>query len=322
MKTIVKFISLGFIPFILFVQCQGNDSKGFNPFPEMNHPKGNPSSKDKITLGKKLFFDKRLSLNNEVSCATCHIARKALTDGRQLAQGIEGRQAFRNTPTLFNIGYSSKFMFDAEITTLEEQILVPILDHNEMGSSMPVVIEKLRSVTEYQVAAQKIFNRDFDVWVLTRSIAAFERTLISDNSAFDKFYYQKKKDAISESAKRGWKLFSGRLNCVQCHSAPYFTDHKVHNNGRTTLASNDLGRFRINNDSTEIGFFKTPSLRNISVTAPYMHDGSIETLDDVLKYYATGGAHGLNQEEKIKPFFLPKNELVDLKSFLKSLEDY
>ena len=321
MKTVVVFAFICFVSVILLVQCQHEADKSFSPFPEMNHPKDNPSSKDKVALGKKLFFDKRLSLNNEVSCATCHIASKALTDGLKIANGVEGRQAFRNTPSLFNIGYSNKLMFDAEITSLEEQILVPILDHNEMGASMPDVIERLRKVSEYQSAAQKIFKRDFDVWVLTRSIAAFERTFISDNSAFDKFYYKKKKDAISESAKRGWKLFSGKLNCVQCHSVPFFTDYKVHNNGRTTLANNDLGRFRINNDSTEIGFFKTPSLRNVSITAPYMHDGSLETLDDVLEYYARGGEHGINQE-KIKPFEISKSEIKDLKSFIKSLEDY
>lgn len=322
MKTIVKFIFLVFILCILFVQCQNSETGEFSPFPKMNHPKDNPSSEDKIALGKKLFFDKRLSLNNEIACATCHVSGLALTDGRQLGQGVEGRIAFRNTPTLFNIGYSSAFMFDAEIASLEEQILVPILDHDEMGASMPVVINKLRNVPEYQAAAQKIFKRDFDAWVLTRSIAAFERTLISDNSAFDRFYCQNEKDAISESAKRGWKLFSGQLNCVQCHSVPYFTDYKVHNNGRTTLASNDLGRFRINNDSTEIGFFKTPSLRNISITAPYMHDGSIETLDDVLKYYAKGGGRGINQEDKIKSFSISQDQIVDLKNFFKSLEDY
>lgn len=321
MKTVVVFVFICFISGLLLVRCQIEAKEYLSPFPEMIHPKDNPSSKDKIDLGKKLFFDKRISFNNEVSCATCHITSKALTDGRKIARGVEGRQAFRNTPSLFNIGYSTRFMFDAEVASLEEQILVPILDHDEMGASMPVVIERLRNVPEYQTAAKKIFKRDFDVWVLTRSIATFERTLISDNSAFDKFYYQKKKDAISESAKRGWKLFSGELNCIKCHPAPFFSDYKVHNNGRTTLVNKDLGRFRINNDSTEIGFFKTPSLRNVSITAPYMHDGSIKTLDDVLKYYAKGGEHGVNQEE-IRPFEITKAKIIDLKSFLISLQDY
>src|SRR5690606_28028096 len=133
---------------------------------------------------------------------------------------------------------------------------------------------------------KKLYNRDFDAWVLTRSLACYERTLISDNSDFDEFYFRNDDKAISASAKRGWELFSGRLNCVKCHPAPFFTDYQVHNNGRTYIETEDKGRFRINNDSTEIGFFKVPTLRNISITAPYMHDGSIETLDLVIDYYA------------------------------------
>lgn len=321
MKTILRFIFLASISGIFLVQCRSESNESVSPFGEMIQPKNNASSNEKIALGRKLFFDQRLSLNTVVSCATCHIPNKALSDGRKLAQGVKGRNAFRNTPSLFNVGYAPRLMFDGGVKTLEEQVLVPILDHNEMGASMPEVIMKLRNDAEYQTAARKIFNRDFDAWVLTRSIAAFERTLISDNSAFDHFFYQNKSNAISESAKRGWKLFSGKLNCVKCHSAPFFTDFKLHNNGRTTLNSSDLGRYRINNDSTDIGFFKTPSLRNVTVTAPYMHDGTLKTLDQVIQYYAKGGDGGVNQE-KLKPFSLTKAEIGDLKNFLKSLEDY
>lgn len=315
---------IGFLVLILasIIGCNLDINQGtVSVLGEVLHPSDNQYSVEKVELGRKLFFDKRLSLDNEISCASCHDPKKAFTDGEILGKGVKGRKAMRNSPTLFNIGYSKKFMFDGEIDNLEEQALVPILDHNEMGASMKEVIEKLKKDNNYQDAARKLFNRDFDAWVLTRSLACYERTLISDNSDFDQFYFHKEEKAISESAKRGWKLFSGRLNCVKCHPAPFFTDYQVHNNGRTFIETEDKGRFRINSDSTEIGFFKVPTLRNISITAPYMHDGSIETLDLVIDYYASGGKKGANQEGSIVPFKISKEQKKDLINFLISLKD-
>lgn len=317
-------IKISFLIFILaaFIGCGPDIEQETNSvLGEVIHPMDNPYSDEKVELGRKLFFDKRLSLDNEISCATCHDPEKAFTDGEVLGKGVKGRKAMRNSPTLFNVGYSKVFMFDGEIDNLEEQALVPILDHNEMGASMKEVLTKLNKDKGYRDAARKLYNREFDAWVLTRSLACYERTLISDNSDFDKFYFENNEKAISASAKRGWKLFSGRLNCVKCHPAPFFTDYQVHNNGRTFLETEDKGRFRINNDSTEIGFFKVPTLRNISITAPYMHDGSIETLDLVIDYYAKGGGKGVNQEGGIVPFELSKEEKKDLINFLKSLND-
>lgn len=307
---------------IALVRCGQKEGGVVSPLGEMKNPINSPHLSAEIALGKKLFFDKKLSLNNEISCATCHVADKALTDNRTLGKGVEGRMAFRNTPSLFNVGYATSFMFDAELKTLEEQILVPILDHNEMGASMPEVIAKLQSNAAYQAAAKKIYNRPFDIWVLTRSIAAYERTLISDHSDFDRFYYHNNSKAISESAQRGWKLFSGKLNCVHCHPAPFFTDFKPHNNGRTQLTDIDLGRFRVTRDSMDIGFFKTPSLRNISITAPYMHNGEVQTLDELIEYYEKGGGNGFNQEGEIKPFQINSEQKKDLINFLFSLEDF
>lgn len=315
LKIVIFSVLLSFI-----LRCSVSDEEEvYSVLANIEHPIDNPYSKEKAELGRKLFFDKRLSLNNEISCATCHDPNKALTDGEKLAKGVEGRMAMRNSPSLWNVGFSSVFMFDGEIKSLEEQVLVPLLDHNEMGASMKTILENLKKDNAYQQAAKDIFNRDFDAWVLTRSIACFERTLISGNSPFDLYYYKQDQNAISASAKRGWKLFSGKLNCVKCHPAPFFTDYKLHNNGRTLIETEDKGRFRINNDSTEIGFFKVPTLRNISITAPYMHDGSIETLDAVIDYYARGGRNGVNQEGYIQPFIISQEEKVDLKNFLKTL---
>ena len=321
MKTFSNIFYFILLCILVFVRCTG-DKSSVSVFPEVIHPMDNQSTEAKIALGKRLFFDKRLSLNNEISCASCHQSKLALSDGKSIASGVEGRQAFRNTPSLYNVAYAPRLMYDGEIKFLEEQVLVPILDHDEMGASMGVIIKKLKAIPEYQDAAKEVFGRDFDAWVLTRSIACYERTLISDNSNFDRYYFKKEEGAISESAKRGWKLFSEKLKCTECHALPYFTDFKMHNNGRTSMNSVDLGRFRINNDSTEIGFFKTPSLRNSGLTAPYMHDGSLETLDDVIDYYSKGGGHGIRQEGNIKPFVLQQNEKNDLKNFLKSLDDY
>lgn len=317
-------IKISFLIFILasFIGCGPDIEQETNSvLGEVFHPMDNPYSDEKVELGRKLFFDKRLSLDNEISCATCHDPEKAFTDGEVLGKGVKGRKAIRNSPTLFNVGYSKVFMFDGEIDNLEEQALVPILDHNEMGASMKEVLTKLNKDKGYRDAARKLYNREFDAWVLTRSLACYERTLISDNSDFDKFYFENNEKAISASAKRGWELFSEKLNCVKCHPAPYFTDYQVHNNGRTFLETEDKGRFRINNDSTEIGFFKVPTLRNISITAPYMHDGSVETLELVIDYYASGGGKGMYQEKEIVPFEITKGEKKDLVNFLKTLNN-
>lgn len=320
MKTRFGFIAI-FLILLGIASCSERTKVEISPLGDMHEPAENPSTQSKIELGKKLFFDKRLSLNNTISCASCHVPSRAFTDGKQLGEGVEKRQAFRNTPSILNAGFLPKLMYDGEISSLEEQVLVPILDHDEMGASMPEIIEKLQKDKDYQNSAQKIFNRSFDAWVLTRSIAAYERSLISDDSPFDQFYFGNKENAITESARRGWKLFSDELKCTTCHPAPFFTDFKVHNNGKTHLNELDLGRYRITNDSLDIGYFKTPSLRNVEITGPYMHDGSKKSILEVIDYYQNGGSNGVNQEDVIKPFVLSADEKRDLIHFLKSLTD-
>lgn len=275
----------------------------------------------KYELGKKLFFDKRLSLDETVSCATCHQPKLAFSDGKALSDGVLGRKSNRNAPSLFNVAFSPVLMFDGELPTLEMQVIVPIQEHNEMGMKMKDLIQKMRKIPEYQEAAKKIFNRNFDPFVLTRSIATFERTLISDNSPFDQFYYQKKKNKLSGEAQKGWEIFSEKLYCIQCHSLPYFTTFQVENNGYTSLDSKDLGRFRIHGDSTDLGKFKVPTLRNIMLTAPYMHDGEMKTIEDVIDFYAQGGRKVKNQSPIIQAFRLTEREKKQLILFFESLED-
>jgi cytochrome c peroxidase len=183
------------------------------------------------------------------------------------------------------------------------------------------LISRLQAIPEYQNAAKSIFNRDFDAFVLTRSISAFERTLISSNSRFDQYYYYNKSSALNNEEKEGWKIFSDKLYCTKCHPAPYFTIFTAENNGLYVDYGIDQGRFRIHGDSNDIGKFKVPTLRNIELTFPYMHDGSISTIEEVIQHYAKGGKSNDNQSALIKPFKLTEREIRQLKSFLFSLTD-
>lgn len=302
------------------IKCSVSKSDFVSPLGDIKSPKDNPLDTAKIALGKEFFFDKRLSLDESISCAVCHKPGLAFTDGLKFSDGILGRKSGRNSPTLLNAAFLPKLMFDGEIPTLEMQSIVPIQDHNEMGMDIKELLVRLKAVPEYQAAAKRIFNREMDVWVLSRSLAAYQRSLISDNSPFDKFYYGKKKMAMSASAKRGWTIFSEKLYCTKCHPAPYFTTSRVENNGLYEIYP-DNGRFRINNDSTEMGKFKVPTLRNIQITDPYMHDGSYESLSDVIDHYASGGKNHKNKSSIIQPFILTKKEKNDLIEFLYSLTD-
>jgi cytochrome c peroxidase len=286
---------------------------------EYPFPVDNPPSAQKIELGRALFFDKRLSLDESIACANCHNPTFAFTDRKALSDGINGKQSERNAPTLLNSAFLQTVMFDAHLKTLELQVIVPIQEATEMGHNMKVLIPKLRAIPEYQKAAKTLFNRDFDAWVLTRSIAAFERSLISLNSPYDQ-YMKGNKRALSSEQHAGMKLFNS-LYCTTCHPAPYFTNFKAENNGLYHDYGNDKGRFRINLDSADIGFFKTPTLRNIELTYPYMHDGSLQTLDEVIEHYVAGGKHSKGQHPSILRFQLTAREKKQLISFLGALTD-
>ena len=303
----------------VLVSC--DSTSGVSILGEMFVPEDNPYSEEKVALGKKLFFDKRLSLDNSMSCASCHLPEKAFTDGLAIAEGVKGRKAFRNTPSLYNVGFSPTFMFDAHITSLEEQALVPILDTNEMAATIKAIIDKLSKDPYYAKAVRKIYNREIDAWAITRGLATFQRTLISDNSPFDRYYYKGEKGAISESAKRGWKIFSEKLYCIQCHTPPYFTNFKAENNGLYLDYIGDQGRFRIHGNSTDKGKFKIPTLRNIKLTGPYMHDGSMGTLQEVIEHYSRGGEQHVNKSPIIQPFHLNVDEKKALIEFLGALSD-
>lgn len=274
----------------------------------------------KEELGRRLFFDKRLSKDASISCADCHRPELAFTDGKTKSVGVGGREAFRNSPTLLNLKDANAFMFDAHIQTLEEQAIVPIQDANEMNHRMGDLIKRLQSIPEYARAAKELYNRTFDAWVLTRSLAAFERTLISDNSAFDAYLKGEKHSGWNENAEKGWQLFK-KMECIACHQLPNFTNNEARNNGLYADYQKDQGKFRINGDSAMIGAFKVPSLRNSSLTAPYMHDGSIPNLESVIDHYVSGGSAHANKDQLITKRSITAEEQFFLISFLHSLTD-
>lgn len=314
LTSVIKLVFLGGI-FILLCSCESpEDLTKEYPFPSDNQP-----SAEKIELGRALFFDKRLSLDESIACADCHNPAYAFTDRKTVSEGIQGKHAERNAPTLLNSAFLQTVMFDAHLKTLELQVIVPIQEATEMGHNMKVLIPKLRAIPAYQKAAKTLFNRDFDAWVLTRSIAAFERSLLSLNSPYDQFMRGNKR-AMTSDQRAGMKLFNS-LYCTTCHPAPYFTNFKAENNGLYTDYGNDKGRFRINLDSADIGFFKTPTLRNIELTYPYMHDGRLKTLDEVIDHYLAGGKHPKGQHPSILPFKLTTQEKKQLISFLGALTD-
>jgi cytochrome c peroxidase len=285
-------------------------------------PIDNPQSDAKIALGKKLFFDTRLSIDGTVSCATCHKPGRAFTDNLTVSEGIKGQHTERNSPSLLNSAFLKTAMFDAHLETLELQVIVPIQEKTEMGHNMKDLMKVLRTDPEYQKAAQEIYHRDFDAWVLTRSISAYERSLISMNSRFDQ--YQKGNErAMNATEKAGWKLFSETLYCTKCHPAPNFTTYVAENNGlyASYEGKSDQGRFRIHHDSLDIGKFKVPSLRNLPLTYPYMHDGSLATIDEVLDHYVKGGNRHPLQNKAIVPFNLTAKERKQLKAFFNTLVD-
>ena len=307
---------LGFI----ILRCRSGQD--FNAGLVVPTPIDNPQSMAKIALGRQLFFDKRLSLDETIACASCHDPQKAFTDQLPKSKGINGQLSERNAPSILNAAFLKTAMFDAHLASLELQAIVPIQEPVEMGHNMKLLIQKLRKIPEYQAAAQSIFNRDFDAYVLTRSIAAFERSLLSMNAPFDRYLAGEKK-ALTADQKAGWKIFSEKLYCTQCHPAPYFTTYVAANNGlyASYEGKSDQGRFRIHHDSTDIGKFKIPSLRNIPLTYPYMHDGSFQSLEQVLAHYQKGAAKNPLQDARITSFTLSPTEKKQLLAFFDALID-
>ena len=242
-------------------------------------PEDNRTTPAKVQLGKQLFFDPRLSGNNEMSCATCHLPEKALTDERPRAIGAGGKELARNTPTLWNIGLQTSFFWDGRAASLEEQALIPIQSPDEMAQNLDELVAELAAVPGYAAQFEAVFERPVNVADIARAIAAFQRTLLTPNSPFDR-YVAGDKSALSAEAKQGMDVFQ-RDGCIRCHNGPLLSDGKFYR----LSAGGDPGRGQVTGDPLERYKFRTPSLRNIAETKPYMHDGSARTLFDAVAFY-------------------------------------
>ena len=290
-------------------------------FPPMIYPVGSEPTTLRVLLGRILFYDKRLSANNQFSCGSCHSLSMAFTDGKVVPSGFSDLPGKRNVSTLTNVGFQPYYLFEGGAPTLETQALVPLHDTLEMGQNMMDAIDELNQDEYLRELSRLAFDRDsIDPWVVTRSLAIFQRTFISGDSYFDR-YKRGQTDALSDAALRGMELFfSERTNCSSCHSGVFFTDFGFYNIG--SGAAHDPGRFRLTHEPVDSGKFKTPTLRNVALTAPYMHDGTFNSLSDVLRYYNRGGNHSVNKDERIVPLGLSDKELDALKIFLECLTDW
>lgn len=292
--------------------------KGITP---PNIPAENTLTTLRIQLGRELFYDSSLSLDYSVSCATCHLQEFAFTNNQQKGIGIHGIIGKRNVPTLTNIAYSPKMFADGGSFSLEAQVFAPLQDSSEFSLEMTALIERLSTNDHYRQLSHAAYQRPIDAFVITSAIASFERTLISFNSKYDQYLLGGDKNALNESELKGMALFfSQKTNCGDCHAGINLTDYTYQNIG---LYENydDPGRARITLDVSDEGKFRVPTLRNIELTGPYMHDGSINSLEEAVEHFDKGGRGHSNQSDLIRPLFLSDQEKMDLVSFLKSLTD-
>ena len=336
--------------------------------PKLKLPEGTNLTPEKIELGRKLFFDRRLSHTDTISCAICHVPEMGFAQNElATAVGTEGRSVPRNAPTVVNAAFLSRFFHDARENSLEDQVWGPLLAHNEMANPSPgYILNKIRAIPDYQGLFENAYGSSVNMDSLSRALAAYKYSLLSGNSPFDKWYYGGESKAISKSAKRGFDVFKGKGNCMACHLVndeyALFTDEKLHNTGigfkssmyvepprkkvvlapgievdvdtsvyandsrfKDEIKPNDLGLYLVTQDPNDRWKIRTPSLRNVELSSPYMHNGQLATLKDVVEFYNEGGVRevGRMKNETISPLMMPlnlnKREVDDLVEFLKTL---
>jgi len=299
-------------------------------------PEDNPMTVAGVELGRKLFYDPILSADSTQSCASCHRQELAFTDGRVFSVGIRGLEGRRNAMSLVNMGYNARGLFwDGRSKTLEDQALVPIEDHLEMDNTWENVEQTLRAHPEYPQQFRAAFgierSTELDRDLVVKAMAQFERTLISYQSRYDDIVWERN-GFPTDSEQRGLELFFIEDNqsvehpgCSHCHFNPHFTDHSFKNNGLDSVATladfPDRGRGEVTNSIYDNGKFRVPSLRNVALTAPYMHDGRFATLEEVVEHYGSGGHGIINEDPNIRPFTLTERDKQDLISFLHMLTD-
>ncbi|MBT3621336.1 MAG: cytochrome-c peroxidase [Flavobacteriales bacterium] len=294
-------------------------------FPNMNIPSNNPMTVEGVALGNKLFHDKILSGNEMQACASCHLQSASFSDTNQFSAGIDGFLGDRNTSTLVNVGWNNSNFWDGRASSLEEQAYDPIVNPIEMNDTWINIEMKLNADNEYPTLFKNAFNIDYiDSIHVVMAIAQFERTLISANSKFDK--YLRGETQLTSSELGGYAIFnSEKGDCFHCHGTQMFMDNLFHNNGLDIEPFTDLGLGKITNNASDNAKFKTPTLRNIEFSAPYMHDGRFSTLEEVVEHYNSGGEYSLTVDPLMKKLGvglqLTNQEKQDLVAFLRTLTD-
>ena len=284
-------------------------------------PADNPLTKEKVELGRTLFFDKRLSKDGTIACASCHLPSKAYTDGKPVSSGIKGLKGGRSAPTAINRAFAAAQFWDGRAASLEEQSVGPFVSPVEHGFiNHDELVAKIRKIAGYRKLFKEVFGADVTIDGVGKAIASFQRTIVSGNSPADRFDFGGEQNALSEDAKRGLELFRGKARCTRCHSNFNFSDEKFHNLGIGWDTNTvDLGRYMVTQNPEDVGAFKTPTLREIARTAPYMHDGRFKTLEEVVNFYNGGGIKNPHLDNTIIPLELTEEEKKDLVSFLRSL---
>ena len=328
--------------------------------PAIAYPADNPPTPEKVALGRKLFFDRRLSFNKTMSCAMCHVPEQAFSSWEmQTSVGVEGRSGKRNAPTILNVGFYKTLFTDGRETSLETQFISPLIARNEMANpSAGYLVTKLKSLPDYNGLFEEAFGKSASLDRIGMALGVYQRSLVAGNSPFDQWYYGNDKKAISDKAARGFQLFKKQANCTTCHiineDYAIFTDNNFHDIGygwwrerkrqnppettsveiapgeyiqvdKATITSvgdppqSDLGRYEVTEDPEDLWKFRTPSLRNVGVTMPYMHDGGFSTLRDVLEFYNAGAVPHDGLHPALKPLGLSSGDLADIEAFLHSL---
>lgn len=289
------------------------------PYPAV--PADNEPTIFRINLGKRLFQDPIFSRDSSISCASCHKENLFFTDGLPVAIGIDSLKGIRNAPSLLNVAYQPYMLWDGGVPNLEQQVLAPIDAHNEMDFDINKIVTRLNRIEDYRIAFQNAYDENASVYSVTRAIACYERTLFSKPTRYDDYEYNSNSSALNASEKRGYDLFFGEKGeCFHCHGEYNFTDNSFKNNG-LYLNYADSGRARITLQQSDVGKFKVPSLRNIAHTAPYMHDGSLATLEAVVEHYNSGLKAHPNKSALLKPMNLTVQEKADLVNFLKAISE-
>ncbi len=303
--------------------------------PPVPVPAGNPTTAEAVALGAKLFFSKRLSADGTLACASCHDPQTGFADRRPVSAGVGGKTGKRNAPTVRNAAYWTSQFWDGRAASLEQQAAGPMMNALEMAHTLEGVERDVSADPELRPLFEAAFGKAPDgqspvtLDRISAALAAFQRKLVAGNSPWDRFYFGKQPDAISASARRGWEVFrdAKRGNCVVCHTVEdkfaLFTDQKFHNIGVGLNAEGelaDLGRYDVTRREEDRGAFRTPTLRNVAETAPYMHDGSLKTLKDVVDFYVGGGSSNPHLDKEIRPLsHLTRQDREDLVAFLESL---